>query len=54
VPNWGITSYKLRLVGWGKAETFLNPGVFHEAAVGTERSGVTHVVPCGPKGERSE
>jgi len=26
----------------------------YEAAVGTERSGVTHLVPCGPKGERSE
>ena len=25
-----------------------------QATVGTERSGVTHVVQCGPKGERSE
>ena len=26
----------------------------YKATVGTERSGVTHVVQCGPKGERSE
>jgi len=30
------------------------PNLSTIAAAGTERSGVTHVVPCGPKGERSE
>ncbi|MFT6488010.1 MAG: hypothetical protein ACJAV3_001038 [Alcanivorax sp.] len=29
-------------------------GTAFEKIVGTERSGVTHVVPCGSKGERSE
>jgi len=29
-------------------------GTAFKTIVGTERSGVTHVIPCGPKGERSE